>query len=63
MLEPENAQLSLRAGECFVKLGQHDGARLALEAAVQAAGGKPDQAPHAARAQMILATLPAQAAA
>lgn len=63
MLDPTDPQVSLRAAECFIALGDTKGARIALEGAIMAAGAKPAHVGHAERARMILATLPAEAAA
>ena len=63
MLDPTDPQVSLRAAECFVALGDTKGARIALEGAIMAAGAKSAHAGHAERARMILSTLPAETAA
>lgn len=50
----ENPQISLRAAECLIKLGDTKTARLALEAVVELAEGKPDQAAYLERARLAL---------
>ena len=57
MLDLDNPQVPLRAGECFLALGDKANARGALEAALTIAGGEPRHAAHAARARLILGNL------
>lgn len=61
MLDLDNPQVPLRAGECFLALGDKTNARAALEAALTVAGDKPGHAAHAARARLILGNLGAAA--
>lgn len=60
LLDVSNAQVPLRAGECFLAIGDKANARSALEAAVTVAGANPKYAPHAARARLILESLGAE---
>jgi type III secretion system low calcium response chaperone LcrH/SycD len=60
MLDLDNPQTPLRAGECFLAVGDKDNARSALEAALTLAGSNPRHAAHAARARLILGNLDTQ---
>ena len=52
-----NPQISLRAAECLVKLGDVNTARTALEAAMELAEGKPEHAAYRERARLVLQQL------
>ena len=52
-----NPQISLRAAECLVKLGDVKTARTALEAAMELAEGKPEHAAYRERARLVLQQL------
>ena len=55
LLNPADAQVSLRAGECFLAMGDKKTARTALEAAVGVGEGTAEGRPYAARAKLLLA--------
>lgn len=63
LLNPMDAQVSLRAGECFLAMGDRKTAATALEAAVQAGGMSAGGAAHAARAGLLLGQLTAESGA
>jgi type III secretion system low calcium response chaperone LcrH/SycD len=54
LFDTENPQISLRAAECLVKLGDTKTGRIALEAVIELAAGKPDQSVYAERARLTL---------
>lgn len=54
MLDLEDAQVPMRAAECFRAMGDAESARQALEAVVEVAKGKPAQAAYAKRAEAML---------
>jgi len=57
MLDAEDPQVPLRAGECFMAMGDKTNAISALEASIIVAGGAPANAPYVARARLILGNL------
>lgn len=63
MFNLDDPQVPLRAGECFLALGDKVNARSALEAVLVVAGENPRHAAHAARARLILGNLGTEEAA
>jgi type III secretion system low calcium response chaperone LcrH/SycD len=62
LFDTENPQISLRAAECLIKLGDTKTGRMALEAVVELAAGKPDQAAYAERARLAIQRLDSEEA-
>jgi len=54
LFDSENPQIPLRAAECFIKLGDTDTARQALEAVEIVADGKSGHTAYAERAHLML---------
>jgi len=54
MLDLEDAQVPMRAAECFRAMGDAESTRQALEAVVEVSKGKPAQAAYAKRADAML---------
>jgi type III secretion system low calcium response chaperone LcrH/SycD len=57
LFDSENPQIPLRAAECFIKLGDTNTARQALEAVGVVTDGKPAHAAYAERARLMLQRL------
>ena len=60
LYDTENAQISLRAAECLIKLGDFATARDALEAVELLAEGNPANAAYAERARLMLRAIDAE---
>lgn len=58
MLRPDDPQVSLRAAECFLAVGNRASAGTALEAVIELAVGNPEAAHWARRAQVLQENLP-----
>lgn len=57
IFDMENPQISLRAAECLIKLGDTKTARTALEAVVELSEGKPQHTKYGERARLVLQQL------